>query len=530
MRTRGRLRLARTGHPEAFEILSKNYAKPEAPKDHVKYMLVTILEENYADEPSVESWKKWREAYRSPGDAWLWNRSLVIHQDHRGDDDLLTIADDKKVDLFLRASALMALAENRSDNVLAWWEKKLDEADDWKGIERAVMLECAAYNYLAQAWQIKTDQFRNTGLKLIPLIDHKDTDPRTSLVMARCFRELFMTEKLWVNAAPWLNRLLNPDKPEATKDDKYGRSPPPTRFVGIEANGKRIVYVIDMSDSMCKPFTGKEKDEIKKPPPPKKGPVTGRGEGKKDGDKKDDKKDDKKGKKEEEPEEKSIEDEMPWDKIKTRWDAAREYLKLSLRSLQPDQSFCVICFGSEATTLKATKTMVPMSPHAIQAAIKELDSIKKGAGTDDRPDGILRGNTNMHGGLHRAFKVHLKGMLKENEYVAPETFFTGADTIFLLSDGRPSWDDWPANDKRDPKDSAGDPETGKRHTDTETLFFAGPYGMEYDHLFLPEDIRRLNLFRHCEIHCIGIGEATDSILYPIAAAGQGQVRMIGGGG
>jgi hypothetical protein len=173
--------------------------------------------------------------------------------------------------------------------------------------------------------------------------------------------------------------------------------------------------------------------------------------------------------------------------------------------------------------------MTPVTPHAIAAAIKELDSVKKGPPNEDRKDGVLRGNTNIHGGMHRAFKVHQKGMLKTNEYVAPETFFTGADTIFLLSDGAPSWDDWPANDKRDPKDSAGDPETGRKHTDMETLFFAGPYGMEYDHLFLPDDIRRLNLFRRCEIHCIGIGEASDSILYAIANAGRGQVRMIGSG-
>ncbi len=519
MRTRGRIRLAATGDPRAFDILSKNYAKPEAPHDHVKYLLASICAFNFTDPQFLEGWQKWRESFRKAEDAWLWYRSLIIHQDEAGEDHLLEVADNDKLDVFLRAAALAALAENGSEKILAWWEKKLDEADKWKGIERAVLLECAAHNYRTQSYQLKTDQFRNTGLKLIPLIEDKHTDPRTSLVMARYFRDTFNTESLWINAKPWLNRLLNPEEPEVKEDDKYARKPPPTKFVGVEGTGQRIVYVIDMSDSMCTPFTAKEKENIRKPPEkPRRGPVTGSG-----GDQKD------KGDEPAPEDEEELEDAMPWDKIHTRWDAAREYLKLSLRALRDDQSYCVIWFGSEAGPLRTTRQLMPAMRGNIDATIRELDSIKKGAATGDRKHGTLRGNTNLHGGIHRAFKVYQKGLVKDYEYVTPDTFFTGADTVFVLSDGDPTWDDWPVNDKRDKIDQTGDPESRTRHADMEVLMFPGPYGYMVENTYLPDDVRRLNLFRRCEIHCIGIGEASHSLLYAIARQGDGVVKMVGAG-
>jgi hypothetical protein len=268
-----------------------------------------------------------------------------------------------------------------------------------------------------------------------------------------------------------------------------------------------------MSDSMLAPLTGKEREEIRRPPP--RGPVTGE-----------------RGKPEEkEPEkEEDIEDELPWDKIRTRFDAAREYLKLSLQQLQEDQSFCVIWFGTEAAPLRATRTLVPASRGNISAAIRELDNIRAGPATPDRRYGTLKGNTNMHGGLHRAFKVHQRGMLREQEYVDPTVFFTGADTIFLFSDGDPTWDDWPAVDRRDPWDQTGDPESRTPHPDQENLNFPGPYGHHIKsvaHGFLADDIRRLNLFRRAEIHCIGIGEVSYGVLAGIARWGDGQVKMVG---
>jgi hypothetical protein len=535
MRTRGRVKIAQTRHPGAWDLLTKSYAKPEEPKDHVKYLLATIVATYFKDEEWTDKWTAWYESAKAPEDAWLWYRGLILHQDNRGEDALLAYASDEKRPQFLRAAALEALAENGSEKVLAWWLTKLEEADKWKDVERAVWLECCAHNWWKESGNLGRsdslgDEYRNLGLKLIPLIEHKNTHERTSLVMARYFREIFAVDNLWMNAQPWLDLLLNPKK--EIEDSKYKPAAPPTKFVGIETRGKRIVYVIDMSDSMCIPFTAKEKEEIKKPPAPK-GPVTGGGE---DG-KKEPKPEEKKDGKEEE-EEKGIEDELPWEKIQIRWDVVREYLKLSLRTLQEDQFFCVIWFGTEAGTLNATKGLMPASKANVEAAIREIEKIKKGSPTPDRKHGTIRGNTNLHGGLHRAYKVKKGGMCKEYEYVEPSTWFEGADTIFVLTDGDPTDDDWAVVDKRDPEDQTGDPETGVKHADQPNLRFPGPYGYwlpATQGTWILDDARRLNLFRKCEIHTIGIGVGGEGfrdltgLLPGLAKLGHGECKLVGTG-
>jgi hypothetical protein len=520
MRTRGRVKLASTGHPGAFQILSESYAKAEDPKPQVKYLLTTICATYFKDIEFDEGWTKWRNKHGKTEDAWLWYRSLILHAENGGEPDLYTIANDQK-DLFLKTAALEALCEVGSDGLLKWWTEALANADDWKGNERMLMLETGSKTLFAEAHSYGQDDFRNMALKLIPQIEHKKTDDKTKVIMARYFREIFGGDKLFINAKPWLNRLLNPDSKESKKDDKYAPATPPTKFVGVEAAGKRIVYVIDMSDSMCKPLSKAFKEKIKKPVK-REGPVTGSGE------------DGKKAPKEEDPgeeEEKEEEDPLDWSKIKNRFDAAREYLKLSLRTLQTDQFFCVIWFGTEHDTLKATQGLIPANSANIEKACKELDRIKIGPPTKDRKDGTIRGDTNLHGGLRQAFKLTGKGEVKDYAYVNPETFTSGADTIFVLSDGDPTDDDWAIVDAREDWDQTGDPESGVKHADQPNLRFPGPYGYwqhRGQHQWIVDDAWRMNLFHKSEIHCIGIGEVSYGLLAGIAKHGMGQVKMVSG--
>jgi hypothetical protein len=324
--------------------------------------------------------------------------------------------------------------------------------------------------------------------------------------------------------------LLNPGKAlpngEGGKDGRYAEPPKP-KFVGLEASGSRIAYVIDLSDSMCTPMTVKEKEEIKKPPPPKpRGPITGGDEPGRQGP------DGGPEKPKEEPKEpekkKELSDDIDWSKVKNRFDCAREYLKLSLKGLQPTQYYCVIMFGSAAEFAKSTKQLVLATPQNIANTIRELDAIKPGSATPMRKHGTLRGDTNLHGGLHRAWKVRTNGMGKEWEYVDPAGFPDGADTVFLLSDGDPTDDDWAVEDKRDKDDQTGDPESNTKLPDQDRLRFPAPYGYRYESIYLPDDIRRINLFRKAEINCIGIGEVSAGLLSNIAkAALDGEVKMVG---
>ncbi|MBZ0135210.1 MAG: hypothetical protein K8I27_02415 [Planctomycetes bacterium] len=516
MRTRGRVKLASTGHKGAFSILSESYAKAEDPKPQVKYLLTSICAKYFKDVEFDAGWTEWRNKHGKAEDAWLWYRSMILHAENGGEADLYLIANEHK-DLFLKSAALEALCEVGSENLLGWWEAKLEDADDWKGDERTLLLEIGTKTLFKEAHSYGQDQFRKTALKLIPQIEHKKTDDRTKVIMARYFREIFGGDKLYVNAAPWLDRLLNPNK-EVRADDKYAPATPPTKFVGVEAAGKRIVYVIDMSDSMLKPLSKEAKEKIKKPVKRPEGPVTGGGKSDKP---------DEEGEEEEEEEE----DPLPWDKIKTRFDAAREYLKLSLRSLQDDQFYCVIWFGTEHETLKTTKGLTPVNKANVEKTCQELDRFKAGAPTQDRKDGVLKGNTNLHGGIRQAFKLTGKGEVKDYAYVNSETFYTGADTIFVLSDGDPTDDDWAIVDAREEWDQTGDPESRTRHADQPNLRFPGPYGYwQYQGQgeWIVDDVWRMNLFHKSEIHCIGIGEVSYGLLQGIARHGMGQVKMVSG--
>jgi hypothetical protein len=512
MRTRGRLAIAQTGHRGAWEILTESYGKPEEPKEQVKSLLATIVADHFTDEEWTDRYTEWRNKHKRAEDAWLWHRSLILHQRNRDEDELLRVASEER-ELFIRAAALEALAYNGSEKVLGWWEKELEKAKDWRGIERAVMLETAAHCFAKERHAHGEDTYRKVGLKLIPFLDDKDTHERTKLVMARYFKDAFGMDRLYVNAAPYLQRLLNPES--ELRGGGYATMPP-TRFVGVEATGKRIAYVIDLSDSMLIPLTMAEREDIKRPPE-RSGPITGEGGSHRD-----------KPEEKEVEKEPTLEDQLPWDRIHNRFDAAREYLKLSLQGLQPDQYFCVIMFGTNAEFARTTRTMVQATPRNIQNTIRELDRIRPGAATRVRTHGTLMGDTNLHGGMHRAFLAKTNGVATGWSNVDATTFFDGADTIFLLSDGDPTDDDWAVVDKRDDWDQTGDPETRTRFEDQDYLRFPGPYGYAFSGTYLPDDIRRLNLFRKCEIHCIGIGEASEGLLQSIARWGNGQVRFISG--
>ena len=70
------------------------------------------------------------------------------------------------------------------------------------------------------------------------------------------------------------------------------------------------------------------------------------------------------------------EGDLPWPSIKTRWDLARENLRISLSRLTPDKEFCVVWFGSEAGTLKSCEGLVKASRANIDKVMAELDGIK----------------------------------------------------------------------------------------------------------------------------------------------------------
>ena len=137
-------------------------------------------------------------------------------------------------------------------------------------------------------------------------------------------------------------------------------------FAGIPAGGVRFCYVIDCSDSMLKPVVGRAKEKAAETGPKKR--------------------DDRDG--------------LPainWDKVKTRFDLARELVLASIRQLDEQKRFAIVLFGDGAAPLDSTSSLVTANRANLARVERELYGIKAGPPTGDRPDGTLLGKTNVQG-------------------------------------------------------------------------------------------------------------------------------------
>jgi hypothetical protein len=509
-RTRGRIAFARTKDPRARDVLTASYRQPEEPSDHVAYSIVSIVASNFDRAQDLPAFAAWRAANGKPQDAWLWHRTLVVDRQRAGPRAALETAL-APGDPCLRAAALAAV-EGDDPAILAAIPKLL-AVEPKDAFERALLVEAAADALSTQAAQVGTEPFHAPAVAVIRRLDDPELPPRSRLVVARRLAKTFGKPHAVFESRYWNGVLLAAEGAEQTPetDDRYAPPKPPT-FAGVPATGKRIVYLIDLSDSMMAPISVEELTQLRKPrgdttpgddagTPPPPPPAT------------------------EEPAKDPLADAaVDWKKVKTRFDAARELLKASLAGLAPDASFAVVFFGTKAELAKTTPGMTPAAPAAVRRTAAELDAIKPGRPHHPvRPHGTLLGHTNVHGAFRIAYKLKESGVAGPYEYVRSDTFFQGCDTIFLLSDGDPSYSDWAMSDRSDPGDHAGDPESKARKMDAPTLVFHGPYSHEP---WILDDLRRMNLLRRVEIHAVGIGEVSGRFLKGVAAVGGGRVRRI----
>jgi hypothetical protein len=205
------------------------------------------------------------------------------------------------------------------------------------------------------------------------------------------------------------------------------------------------------------------------------------------------------------------EDDIPWHLVKSRFDLARWHLKISIQRLTKDKRFCVVWFGDESGLFKSTPGMIKATRGNVLKVIRELDDIKpgplpKGVESRDAPHGWLRGQTNMHGGIKRAFAMRARGFAPRYEYIDRKALAEGCDTIFLLSDGAPSTDDFLIGDI-DYKDVkvVAEREYGREVTRRDNIVYHGP--MDQAH-WLHEDIRRMNVFPRCRSTASGSAKPT----------------------
>ena len=490
--TKAREMLAQTGDPRALQVLLESYKSPHKFEVPARHLIAGICYRYLGNETFADQWDAWRTECDEDRDGYLWFRALTVLYEVRGEAPLVEILG-SKASHFQKSAALQALAFHRSQ-VLPGWIRQLCADLPRKDDARLVLLGAMGVALRSQPISKTNDGLWEAAEAYAMLLgeDHK-LSHRAKLTIARHLGLYLGSKRLWFEPDSWLNKIkatrATGSLPRSSGgDESYVGS---SSFFGLEGTGERTAYVIDMSDSMC---------TLIDPALLPKGPVTGVPTPKR-----------KKG-------DPPTADDINWGRVKTRFDLAREHLKVSLRRLDEDAYFTMIYFGSQADLFRSTDGMVKATRTNVKKALDELNSIKMGPPIEGRPNGTLRGLTNLHGGLRRAFQVRKKGLADEDEFIDKKAILDGADTIFLLSDGVPSWDDWDMPDKNHRNLPTGDPETLERTPDSDSVHYFGPYVFQ-THLL--DDLTRLTLFRDVEIHCVGIGEANMGLLNRIAALGLG---------
>jgi hypothetical protein len=501
LRTLAAERFARTHDVRALRALLARYLRPEKPEPEVRALLAGIAGDAFTAAEALDPFLEVARRADGPRDMWLWRQALGLEAAQRGPEPVADVAADPKVEAVLRAAALDVLAtEARQDVALATVPRVLGGASRLRGAQRALLVEACAWVLPCARARLGSDAFTAAAGLVIDALDEKRLGSRSRLVIARALCRALASDALYLDAAPW-RRLL------AAKAAAAAQGPAPAgathvrveggsgvtapRFLGIEGAGLRVVFVVDLSDSMLTPIKKEELDDLRRP-------RTGDAQA-------------------------APEDDLPWDRLKTRFDVARAALRRSLGALGPGMSFAVVVFGTKAEALLGPGLVRATKPN-VERALAALDAIAPGPAAAGREQGTLRGYTNLHGALRLAFRLTEGPPLPSDEDVAPAGFDTGCDTIFVLSDGEPSWDDFDQEDVRLDDMHAGDPETGASAKDEDRLHYYGPY---VEWRFLLRDVARMNLLRRAEVHCVGVGEASPELLRQLAELGRGQLRVLG---
>lgn len=480
-------RLAATQDPRALEILGKRYGKPRIPKEHEQYLLAGVLGRHFTEARHVPALWRLARKHKKDAHAWLWLNALGAAARTPEAPDVRAAVLDGRLKPLLRAAALEALAAQRHPQTLSVVNALLAEKRPRGKLARIALPESAAAALLPWRDAIATPPVQKAAGAVVDLLADDDLEDRTRLVIARHLARIFNVERVTLEHRYWRRLLSFQGQSDAEGETVEARP----RFFGLEASGTRIAYLLDLSDSMLDPVTKRELDDAKA--------LHGSADGEADG--------------------------IDWSKIQSRFDLARAFLKQSIRALGSDVAFVVIAFGKEAEPLRSTKGLVKASRGNVNKVLRELDDIEAGRVTDRRPHGTLRGSTNLHGALLRAYRATFRGFENTLEHADPTLFEKGVDTLFIFSDGKPTDDDFDAQDRFDGGTVTTDREKGGTATrGAGSANYFGPYIRANN---LLADVRRMNTFRKAEIHTVAMGEADSRLLRGLAELGLGGYQPIG---
>jgi hypothetical protein len=474
---------AATKDPRAFKVLVRRYAKPEVPQLHTRYLLAAAFEAALQDDAgkSVDVLAKLLPKHKKPVDAWL-HRCVYGLQAKNDAMALRFLVNERRTKPHLRAAAILALGSAKDPQLLQaipgiLGEKVLPK----KGQQRAFVIEACA-RALGEYRELGREALAPAAEALIAQFGSKAMTERDELVLGRLLQRALKASRPGLGADGW-RAILN-GKPEAAPGE--GETRVRASFFSVQGTGRNVAYVLDLSDSMLEPLGEAETEKLRQAMPDvaKSGAFA-----------------------------------------RNRFEVTKLMLARSLKGLSPGMSFAIVAFGSVAELV--TPGMLTVTPANVKKALAALEGITVGDPEKDRPHGTLKGWTNLYGGLRLAFKVKKKGAQDaDDEYVDKACFTEGCDTIFLLSDGEPTWSDFEGWDQALPGDVVGDGEGGGGSTaaDGEEIQYYGPHFLPR---FLYADLRRMNLFRNVQIHSIGIGEADPKLLAKVSEIGMGSAHFFG---
>jgi hypothetical protein len=462
--------LARDGSDRALELLFAAYRRRDLEPTERDRIVTLLCDKGCAAAPTALA--GWRARARTDGDVWLWYRSLrreLLTDAVAGGRAATGAVLDAGLPAPLRAAALRALGAVADPGIPAL-VVELTKSELGRGAERAVLVEAAADALASAPGRVGAPEVRAAFAALAPSLRKGVVDTRTRLVVSRAFARLTGSASTAFDPGFYEAAMDRLARPPSEDDERYA---PPCWF-GIEGTGDRVVYVLDESGSMSANLTPAEREDLERPSGARAGTNGGSDPFRR----------------------------LPWDRIRTRRDAAIEMTKASIRALPETSSFAVLLFDTNCRWLLGAPELLPAVPRHVEAAIAALDVPHKGGGT------------NLHGGIRRAFDavVGRKSPAITGSAWTPE-FLRGPSTIFVLSDGAPSADDWGFGGGA-VGPTRGVPIDGEN----------GPYG-EADSI--ADDVSRLCLLASVEVHTIGIGESPGDLLERIARVGRGRARTIG---
>ncbi|MCC6574446.1 MAG: hypothetical protein IT462_11710 [Planctomycetes bacterium] len=471
--------MAEADNKKAAELILKCVL---AEKDAVAgYRMANAIAKLKSDEAvdeiasTVVKWTRGQDLFPA---YWVLS-GVAMSQTAKGEALLKTCAvDSKSKEIYLKAAALEAVGETKRKElgyIVADVLNAFDPMWDDKGVIVLLTGVVAAERMVTR----KTDKAirDNVMLALVNILEKTKND-RVLYFTAHALATI-TGQKLYTDAKFW-RWWISIGGFEAAKDAGDGPTSAARKvpqFFEAPAVGKRVVFVIDVSGSMQWP--------VKMPPQPKpdpkpvvekpKSPVTGGGSG--GGDKKNDKND-------KEPEAMPEPDPPDYSKVKIKLDLAKVELIYTLKQLPADYMFNVVIYDTPSDYIDPnTKSLVPASDANKNKFIKLVEGLK------------WKELTNIHGGLIDGYSITEKGVIKGDPAWDETALQCGAETIFFLTDGSPTYSD--DSKKVDPKTQMGD---GK---------FVNPEN-------IVADIKRINTFRKVVINTVGIGPHYGPLLDALA--------------